>query len=1098
MDDHVVRLGPDLPAWMRKHRLTVFCPPPTLLRTMDCSDSLRELPDLRFLYVGGEVLTDDLAAQWSVGRRMENSYGPTECAIVATRSRVIPGEPVNIGKPVPGNTAHILDSELNEVPSGQSGELCFAGVGLARGYHRSESLTREKFPSHPLFGRIYRTGDLARLRDDGNLEFLGRIDAQVKLRGYRVELGAIEATLVLCPGVRAAACRVQGDLTGQLLTAHVVPANFAALPSVDAMKSHLRKTLPEYMIPAAFAFIDRLPTSVSGKLNRNSLPEIALSTAPNDHPITAPASEHEQAAAHAFKRALKHTGDISVTDDFFLDLGGDSLAVVGVILALREIGQQWASVSPRDVYESRTARNLAEKHALATPRHSAKPSGYDPSGQPTSSHDLARPFLSTTIQAAWVGLEILLGSAIAYLAAFKLLPILIDGMSLAKATLTLDLLGALLIVYYVPISLLFVLTLTRLLIGRYRPMRTPVWGSFFTRHWIVTRAAELIPWSLLEGTVFTSFALRILGAKVGRRVHFHRGVNPSHGGWDLLSIGDDVTLSQDSSVRMIEFESGQMVVGPITIGNRATLEVRAGMSPGTCLDDDASLATLSWLPRGARVGAGERWEGIPATPAGKSARAPELSDPHTLSPFTHGLLMVASRLFGRLFITLPLLLAAWLAPIFFPGAQDNVEAWVSHPSLNFPGLVILSLCAACSLAVGIFAQALIIRAMGRVKPGVYSQWSWHSLRIWSKTGLLDSVNDWLWGSIFWTRWLSIAGMKIGKRCEFSSLFDVLPETIAVGDESFLADGVYLASPVCHRGAITVSNATLGRGTFLGNHAVIPAGHDYPPGMFVGVCTVPDARRVRPDSAWFGQPPMELPCRQIVSADRGTTFNPGPFRYMTRLFWETLRFFVPVPAIVVGLGWYMIVEHFAQTLNPWAVALGIASLATISAMAAMCLMIIMLKWSLLGRTRPGQHPFWCGWCARWDLLIVAWGTWAYSAIGLFEGTLIVNAFLRLTGVRIGKRVMLGSGSSQMVDPDMLIFEDNATITCHFQAHSFEDRVMKMDTIRFGRGSTVAEGALVFFGSKVGEGANVLPHGVVMKYDHLPEHKQYAGCPVQPID
>src|SRR5262249_6834862 len=109
-----------------------------------------------------------------------------------------------------GLVAYILDEALNEVPSGQSGELCFAGIGLARGYHRAEALTREKFPTHSVYSRIYRTGDLARWREDGELEFLGRIDAQVKLRGYRGQRGATEATLDHCPGVLAAGCGVQG------------------------------------------------------------------------------------------------------------------------------------------------------------------------------------------------------------------------------------------------------------------------------------------------------------------------------------------------------------------------------------------------------------------------------------------------------------------------------------------------------------------------------------------------------------------------------------------------------------------------------------------------------------------------------------------------------------------------------------------------------------------------------------------------------------------------------------------------------------------------------------------------------------------------
>jgi non-ribosomal peptide synthetase-like protein len=1093
MDDNVVRLGPDLPAWIRKHRLTVFCPPPTLLRMMACRDPRRELPELRFLYMGGEVLSEDLAAEWSVGRLMENSYGPTECTITATRSVVVPGQPVTIGKPVPGLTAYILDDGLNDVPAGQSGELCFAGIGLARGYHRSETLTREKFPTHPRHGRIYRSGDRARFRDDGNIEYLGRIDAQVKLRGYRVELGAIEATLALHPGVLAAGCRVQGEAGAQILSAHVVPARSDALPGIDELKTHLRQTLPEYMVPAAIVFIDHLPTTVSGKLDRKSLPDLVPGTTANDHSIVVPADEFEQAAADAFKRALKCTGDISVTDDFFLDLGGDSLAVVGVILALRAVGGQWTSISPRDVYEWRTARKLAEKYALAKPRLSTTTPAENGAGPQISSTDRARPVLSTTIQAAWVASEVFVGGAIAYLIAMKLVPSLVGDMSLAKAAVVLDLLGALAMVCYVPLSLLLVVALKRLLIGRYRPMRTPIWGSFFTRHWIVTSAAGMIPWSLFEGTVFTSVALRMLGAKIGRRVHFHRGAAPTHGGWDLLTIGDDVTLSQDSSVRMIELEAGHMVMGAITIGNRATLDVRASMSPCSRLEDDANLAALSWLPRGGRIEPGERWEGVPAKPAGKSEAAPELTDHRTLSPLSHGLLMIA----GRLLLTLPLLLAACLAPILFLRAQSNVEGWFQHPSLNLPGVLVLCAATACSLAAGLFSQAFIARATGRVSPGVYGQWSWESLRIWSKTGLLESVTDWLWGSIFWNTWLSIAGMKIGKRCEFSTIIDALPETITVGDESFFADAIYLAAPVCHRGTITVRNTTLGRGTFLGNHAVIPAGHDYPPGMFVGVSTVPDPGQVRPDSAWFGQPPMELPRRQVISADRNATFNPGPLRYAVRLFWELLRFFVPVPPILVGLGWYMVIQHFEQTRNPWTVALAIAPLATLGSMAAMCLAIIALKWALLGRTRPGQHMFWSGWCGRWDLLIVAWGSWASSAMGLFEGTLILNAFLRLTGVRIGRRVALNYGASQIVDPDMLIFEDDATISCHFQAHSFEDRVMKMDTVRFGRGATAADGALVFYGANVADGANVLPHGVVMKYDHLAENTRYEGCPVQPV-
>ena len=133
LDDETVRLGPDLVPWLQRERVTVLCPPPTLLRTMNCADPQRELPDLRLLYVGGEALSADLADRWSAGRWMENGYGPTECTVTVVRGRVRPGQPVTIGKPVRGHRAWVLDDALQEVPDGQAGELCVGGVGLAGG-----------------------------------------------------------------------------------------------------------------------------------------------------------------------------------------------------------------------------------------------------------------------------------------------------------------------------------------------------------------------------------------------------------------------------------------------------------------------------------------------------------------------------------------------------------------------------------------------------------------------------------------------------------------------------------------------------------------------------------------------------------------------------------------------------------------------------------------------------------------------------------------------------------------------------------------------------------------------------------------------------
>jgi len=157
-------------------------------------------------------------------------------------------------------------------------------------------------------------------------------------------------------------------------------------------------------------------------------------------------------------------------------------------------------------------------------------------------------------------------------------------------------------------------------------------------------------------------------------------------------------------------------------------------------------------------------------------------------------------------------------------------------------------------------------------------------------------------------------------------------------------------------------------------------------------------------------------------------------------------------------------------------------------------IIALKWLLLGRVRPGRHPLWSCWCSRWDFLYVAWGFWARGILGQLEGTVFLTWFLRAIGMRIGKGAVLGGGFAQVVDPDMLTIEAGATVTCNFQAHTFEDRILKIDRIRIGRGATVGHNAVVFYGADIGANAHVAPHSVVMKGETLAAGRRYEGCPV----
>ena len=1093
LDDATVRLGPDLVPWLKQERITVLCPTPTLLRTTGCERPREALPDLALIYIGGEALPQDLADRWAAGRWLENGYGPTECTVTVVRGRIQPGAPITIGQPIPGSTAHLLDEALQPVADGTPGELCIGGVVLARGYAHQPALTAERFPSHPALGRLYRTGDLVRRLPSGDLEYLGRIDAQVKVRGYRIELGAVEAALTSCPGIRAAACTVQGTGAQQLLVAHCVPEDAAEPPDVDALRARLRAALPSYMVPARIAFCDGLPTTVGGKLDRKALPEIAATGRTDTREIVAPRTATERHVAAAFAQVLRLTEPFAVTDDFFVALGGDSLSAVEVVTALRTTHATGCAV--RDLYTARTVEALAalldQRTAAPAPATSGIPPQATAAAHRTPSIGTAAPVWSTVLQGMWLLLELSVLSAAAW------------GFSTVVATwLRHDglfrglwwsaLLSALLTVAYVPISVGATVLLKRLLIGRYRPMVAPVWSGWYTRHWIVTSAARRIPWRLLYGTPFAAVTLRALGARVGTNLHVHRGVELASGGWDLLTIGNDVTLAQDAAVRLVDLDAGQVVVGPITLEDGATIDVRGGLAAHTHVGANSYLTPLSWLAPGQAIPAGERWDGIPAGPAGLAPPAPVVPGRAPLPPLLIGAVHVTGWCLSALITGLTPIVAVLGWRVVDPMAARKAAAWLATPVVTAQALRGSGVLAAGAVVIMLLALAMLVR-LGPSRPTVVHHASLTGVRIWFSTGLVNVASQWLSGSMYWGPWLRLAGMRVGRGAEISTIIDVLPGTVSVGGDSFFADGIYFCAPWRHRGTVTVARTSLGPDTFLGNHCVIPAGHDWPAGLFVGVSTVAPAEQALPHSAWFGQPPMALPRRDVVAVDRRLTFEPDLIRRLTRLFWETARLTLAVvPVMLAGL-WYWGVTTLATQVAPWMLWGVVVPALTGATGLTLGIGVIILKWVLLGRMRPGQHAFWSCWCGRWDFLYVAWGLLARPWLRLLEGTLYLNAFLRATGVEIGRRVVLGRGFTQVVDPDMLHFADDSTITCNLQAHSFEDRVLKLDHIRVDAGATVGDNALLFYGAHVGAHADVAPHSVVMKRDRLAAATRYVGCP-----
>jgi amino acid adenylation domain-containing protein len=369
---------------LARERITVAHLVPSVIDVLLTEPKLAECRALRSIYYGGEASASDLPGRIRAQLPVEllHFYGPTEAAINATAWRYDAArQPIPIGRPISNMQSYLLDQQLQPVPVGVPGKLYLGGVGLARGYHNRPDLTAEKFIpdpfsniGHPQGGaRLYDTGDLARYRPDGNLLFLGRADQQVKIRGVRIELGEIESVLRQQSGVRDAVVLARQDTPGAArLVAYIVenkeqtnieqPSNlaspdscsvFSVLCSPQELRAFLKTQLPDYMVPSAFVFLDALPLTPTGKIDRRALP-VPDQSRP-EQTFVAPRTPVEQVLANIWSTILK-IERVSVEDNFF-ELGGHSLLATQVVSRMRQIFQM--NVPQRSIFEAQTIADLA-------------------------------------------------------------------------------------------------------------------------------------------------------------------------------------------------------------------------------------------------------------------------------------------------------------------------------------------------------------------------------------------------------------------------------------------------------------------------------------------------------------------------------------------------------------------------------------------------------------------------------------------------------------------------------------------------------------------------------------------------------------------
>lgn len=1067
----LMRSGPRMAGLLTELGVTVISCVPTLLSMIE-----GDIPTLRVLIVGGEACPKDLAARWHrPGRTIFNSYGPTEATVAATYAVLTPGAPVTIGRPLPNYRAYILDDQLDLVPVGAEGELFLGGEGVARGYLGRDDLTRERFVVTERPGgapmRLYRTGDLARFTDEGNIEYLGRADAQVKLRGFRIELTEIESVLLQCPGVLGAAVTVND--ARQALAAYVMVREGQAI-NRGLMRETLAARLPPYMMPATLDELPALPMLTSGKVDRKSLPEPVEPFVDDSRDVVAPRTDTECLLAEAFA-AVFGRSTVSITDDFFLDLGGHSLLAATLASKLRHI-PKLDQISIGDIYQFPTVAKLAAALDARVP--AAEPANLPPR-PPYRPSTTGKYYLCGLGQA--VGLFFLAGLyAWQWLGPFFTAAYLVlDGWTLLQSILPA------LLVYSIslPVLLLLAVAVKWLLLGRMKPGSHPLWGWYYLRFWFVRQLSRAVAVRYMAGTPLLGWYYRLLGARIGRDV-FLGGAGLATP--DLLDIGDGTSVGYDTSVDGSWVEDGLLQLAPIAIGKNCVVGNRSVLGGHTAMEDGSELGDLSYLAEGVRIPAGRRYVGSPAVDAGPApARAAR-----PLWSFGYGLAFVVG-----VFI-FPLIVEG----VVFPGMLVMARLDYIDPAywwLLYAPVVALSIifgiCGAAALCKWVF--------LPRIHEGVFPVRSWFYYRKWFFGQLMQvslEVLGTLYSTLYLKPWFRILGAHIGRGSEISTVRHVEPEMLVAGDACFLADDVMVGAPLVAGGEISIGFVHVGSRTFVGNSAVVPSGKVLGDGVLVGCLSTTPGDNPLPDgTSWFGSPSLLLPRRQQAEHfAESRTYAPPKRLVFVRYCIEFFRVLLPCTLFVAAATMLMNIVDQIQDTTPLWFQIALLPPLYVGLGALGFLVVVALKWLLVGRYKNGNHPLWCDFVWRTELV-----TGLYENFGvlffldILRGTPFIAWPLRLMGMRIGRRCYIDS--SWFTEFDCISVDDEAQLNedANLQTHLFEDRVMKVAGVRLGRRTTVGLKATVLYDTTLEDDVCLGDLSLLMKGETLPKGTRWQGTPAR---
>jgi non-ribosomal peptide synthetase-like protein len=1055
----LVRSGMDLGPWLVSRDITVVSTVPTLAALWPAE----ALEAVRLLIFGGEACPPELAERLAVdGREVWNTYGPTEATVVASASRLTAKSVVSIGLPLRGWDLAVVDKAGIPVATGATGELVIGGVGLAR--YLDPDKDAEKYAQMPTLGwsRAYRTGDLVRLEADG-LYFVGRADDQVKVGGRRIELGEVDAALVNLPGVSGGAAAVRQTASGTpLLVGYVASADPAF--DIGTARATLAATLPAALVPRLVR-VDELPTRTSGKVDRDALPWPPPGGAAQDEPELGGTSGW---LAGLWREIL--AAPVDGPDADFHALGGGSLSAAQLVAAMR---RRYPQVTVADLYDHPRLGSLAGYLDELDPPPAVQSRVVKPTPRFAQAAQVVLSLpLATLTGLQWVVWLALLNNVVAQLHPLPWLKP-VNWWVVAVGFL----------IFISPLGRMSIAALgARILLGGLEPGTYRRGGHVHLRVWLAERLADASGAENLAGAPWLVYYARMLGNKVGKGVDLH-SAPPVTG---MLRLGHRASVEPEVDLSGHWIDGDHFHVGPIHIGNDATIGARTTLLPGAVVGKNADVAPGSGVI--GKVKNGQYWKGSPAVKSGKAKHPwPDHRPPRApLWVAVYGLtsILLGALPLGALAVGLAVIGWAVRDATSLPTALGPAALWT-------PGATVAAVFTYAALTV------IGVRVLSMWMPEGYhpvrSRVGW---QLWATERLMDAARNYLfpiYASLLTPVWLRLLGAKVGRGTEISTAL-LVPKFTVVEDGAFLADDTMVASYELGGGWIHVAQATIGKRAFLGNSGITQPGRRVPDDGLVAVLSAAP-HKAKAGSSWLGSPPVRLR-RKTTAADALRTFHPSPRLKILRALVETCRLIPLIVTFALGVGVLFAVQWLAVQFGwAWAALAGGAVLLVAGALAGG--IAVIAKWLVVGRIRAIEHPLWSSFVWRNEVSdtfveTVAAPWFARAA----SGTPVMNLWLRALGAKIGRGVWCET--YWLPEADLVTLEKGATVNrgCVVQTHLFHDRIMRMDTVVLEQGSTLGTHCVALPAARIGAGATVGPASLVMRGDEVPPFTRWQGNPIAP--